>query len=98
MNFDGTNSSVVLRGLSELRLVSAICFPKEDSKTTIKSSTSTDSKILDVTTAVTYHGDVTIITGMYYHLNVFITRIILYQIISYQVIFPKNVFGVYIYV
>ena len=77
MNFDGTNSSVVLRGLSDLSdQLTAICFPKEDPKTPIKSPTSTYSKIIDVTTAVTYHGDVTIVTGMYYHLNLIITQII----------------------
>ena len=84
MNFDGTNSSVVLRGLSEIWSLTAICSPKENSKTTIKSSTSTYSKISDVTTAVTYHGDVTIVMGMYYHSNLFSTRFISYQIISYQ--------------
>ena len=63
MNYDGTNSNVVLQGFTNPEYITTICFPNEVHKTTLTTnpSTSENSEDLDAATAVTDQGDVTIV-------------------------------------
>ena len=67
MNYDGTNASVVLQGLSYPRYITAICFPSEVHETTLTTtpSTSEHTEHSDAATTVTDQDDVTMTPGMY---------------------------------
>ena len=67
MNYDGTNSSILLQRWPNPLHITARCFQHEDNETifTIKPSTSEYTKHVDVATAVTDQGDAAIVPGMY---------------------------------